>query len=78
MDKKNCGQVTIPTVDNTSPCDDFTYAQCVIVDRESNFIDHIPNNNLNEYLILLEDKLRRMELTLRALENNILNNTPQV
>lgn len=75
--KKNCGQVNTPDVDNTSPCDDFLQAECIVIERESDFVDNIPNGNLNDYLILLEEKLERMEILVRGLEQLIIN-TPQV
>lgn len=65
--KKNCTQVTIPEVDNSSPCDDFMYSECVIVNRQSKFIHNVPGGNLNEYLELQENKILKMQNTITLL-----------
>lgn len=79
--KKNCTQVAIPQVDNTSPCDDFVYSECVIVNRKSKFIKNIENHDLNEYLTLLENKLITMQLRITKLEkiiHHITVNMPEI
>lgn len=69
--KKNCTQVVIPTVDNTSPCDDFMLSQCVIVDNISSYVKNVEGGNLNEYHELLENKMKIMELEIKKLKKII-------
>lgn len=69
MAKKNCKQVNIPVVDNSKDeCEFFVSSECVAVDRKSMFIKNVYGDDLNEYLELLENKLRRMELQIKKLE----------
>ena len=65
--KKNCTQVTIPEVDNSSPCQDFNYSECIIVNRKSHFIDNIPGEDLNKYLERQENKILKMQNTITLL-----------
>lgn len=60
MAKKNCGQINIPEVDNSSNCDSFNYSECIIVTHRSKFVKNKPGGNLNEYLQLLDDKMNKM------------------
>lgn len=65
--RKNCTQVVTPEVDNSSPCEDFNYSECIIVNRKSNFINNIPGGNLNEYLEIQENKILKMQNTITLL-----------
>lgn len=81
MAKKNCGQVNTPEVDNSSPCSDFMYSECVIVNRKSKFIKNVQNHDLNEYLELLENKLIRMQFQINKMEQiikHITVNLPEI
>lgn len=62
---KNCGQTTIPEVDNTNPCDDFIYSECVIINRKSELIKGAKGMTGNEYLAALEGEVRKLNLELR-------------
>lgn len=66
-----CGQVNIPETNNTSPCKDFNYSQCIIVDRLSKYVKNVEGANLNQYHELLENKIKIMELKIKTLENII-------
>lgn len=66
--KKTCGQVNIPTVDNShDECEDFTKSSCVHVNRKSAFINNVPDEDLNVYLEQLENKLLKMQNTISML-----------
>ena len=73
--KKNCGQVNIPEVDNTNPCNDYIESGCVIMNRNSNYVKSHDNDTLNEYLTSLESKLRKLEIRTKFLETVIKNQT---
>lgn len=76
--KKNCGQVNIPEVDNTNPCNDYIESACVIMNRNSTYVKSYEDSTLNEYLTSLEGKLRKLEIRTKLLETIIKNqnNTP--
>lgn len=67
----NCGQINIPTVDNSSPCGEFIISECVIVNRKSNLIKNIKDHDLNEYLTLLENKIKVMDLHIKKIDKII-------
>ncbi len=71
--KKNCGQVNIPTVDNTNPCNDYIESGCVVMNRDSTYVKSYKNDTLNEYLVKLEVKLRKLEIRTKFLETVIKN-----
>lgn len=79
--KKNCTQVVIPEVDNSSPCDDFILSECVIVDRISPYIKNVEGGTLNEYHELQENKMRIMENEIKKLKKIITfisTNLPEI
>ena len=66
----NCGQVNIPTVDNSQDeCDYIISSKCVIVNRRSTFIRNMPGHDLDEYLQLLDDKINKMQNQIKVLTN---------
>ena len=69
--KKGCGQVNTPEVDNSSPCDEFIYSECVIVNRKSSLLKNIEGDNLNSYNQKLENYIKVLELRLKRAENII-------
>lgn len=72
--KKTCNtQVNIPEVDNSSPCEDFVYSECTIVNRKSKIFKNTEDKSLNVYLDNLEDELRRTRLRLTTLEKLVKN-----
>lgn len=69
--RKNCTQVFIPEVDNTSPCDDFNYSECILVNRDSLLLKNVKDENLNYYMELLENKILKMQNTISLLVKKI-------
>lgn len=69
--KKNCTQVSIPQVDNSSPCEDFNWTECIISNRNSNLVKIAPESNLNEYLDLLEKHILKMQNTIASLTKKV-------
>lgn len=67
--KKTCAQVHIPVVDNTSPCDEFMYSQCVIVNRRSPVLKNPTDSDLNTYHELLDKKLMQLNNMLIQIKN---------
>ena len=65
---RKCNQINIPEVDNSSPCDDFVYSECVIVNRKSKILKDIENEDLNNYQLKLENYIKVLELRLRKAE----------
>lgn len=79
MENKSCGQVSIPSVDNTNPCTSFTPSGCLIVNRISPYVKNLPGENLDDYLIKMEGLIKRQELRIKILETIVKNltiNTP--
>lgn len=58
--KKNCTQVVTPDVDNSSPCKDFNWSECIILNKDSRVVNLPPDSNMNEYIYLLEGEILRM------------------
>lgn len=67
MAKKNCNQVNTPTTDNSSPCKDFNYSECITMNRDSKIVKNIPDSNLNDYLGLLENQILLLQNKITAL-----------
>ena len=78
MSHRVCGQVNIPTTDDSSPCTDFQLSQCVIVDRISPLLHNVEGGNLNDYHILMENRVRRLELEIKLLKNIIKHISSQL
>lgn len=68
---KNCGQTTVPETDNTSPCDEFLYSECIVINRKSSLIRGAKGMTGNEYLDALEGEIRRLKLELKT-NNSII------
>lgn len=73
MVKKICGQVNKPTTDDSSPCKEFNYTECVISNRKSDLIKNAKGMNLNEYLTSLEGEIRRLKLENKNIQKIIAN-----
>ena len=81
MSKIGCGQVVVPTVDNTSlECDEFVGSKCVKVDYNSTFFDGIVEPTLYDFFEQFEkilkdfkksDLSQKMEMT--NLKNEVKN-----
>lgn len=69
--KKGCGQINIPEVDNSSPCEDFIYSECVIINRKSSLVKNIEGYDLNNYSQKLENYIKVLEMRLKKAENMI-------
>ena len=67
MAKKNCNQVHTPTTDNSSPCIDFNYSECITMNRDSKIVKNIPDSSLNDYLTLLENQILILQNKIAAL-----------
>lgn len=78
MAQKICGQVHIPETDDSSPCTDFQLSQCVIVDRISPLLHNVEGGNLNDYHILMENRIRRLEIQVKLLKNIIKHISSQL
>lgn len=62
MSKKGCGQVAIPTVDNTLlECDDFSYSSCIIVKEQCKKIGNLEGENLDDFIKRLCNKLSKVD-----------------
>lgn len=70
---KNCGQTNIPQVNNESPCTDFIYSQCVILNKKSDIFKNIKGLDLNEYTTLLEGEIRLLRLENKRITKIIAN-----
>lgn len=78
---KNCGQVNIPEVDNESPCEDFVYSECIILNRKSELIRGTKGMDGNEYLTALENEVRVLKIdnkNIRKILANIITMFPEV
>lgn len=79
MAKKTCGQVNIPTVNNTKrACEQLFSTDCVIVDKQYNKLDNISGNdltklleNLNSRLAYLDNVNFQLETRIEVLEQKI-------
>ena len=80
MNKKICGQVSIPTTDNNSPCTSFMPLECVILDDKKRLVRTYPGETLSSYITKLENEFRSYKAKLKMLENKveilINNSTP--
>lgn len=61
----NCNQNEEPTVDNTSPCCDYLYSECLVINRRSDLIKGAKGMSGNEYLAALEGEIRKLRLELK-------------
>ena len=62
MSKIGCGQVVVPTVDNTSlECDEFVGSKCVKVDYNSTFFDGIVEPTLYDFFEQFEKNIKRFQ-----------------
>jgi hypothetical protein len=79
--KKNCTQVKTPEVDNSSPCDDFIYSECVILNRKSELLKNIQDKSLNDYMEKLEGEIRLLKLentNIKKIIKNLITIIPEV
>ena len=67
--KTGCSQVNIPEVDNSSPCTDFIYSECVTVNRRSPVLKNPKNSDLNTYFDLLDKKLMQLNSMIIQIKN---------
>lgn len=76
-----CGQINIPETDNSSPCKDFMYSECVKIDRKSNLIRGSKGMTMNEYSIALESEIRLLKLqnkNMKQILENLITMFPEV
>ena len=72
MAKKNCKQINIPVVDNSKDeCDFFVFSDCVSVTRKSSLINNIPGDDLNVYLEMLENIIKKQRAQIKLLIDKI-------
>lgn len=63
----------IPEVDNSSPCNDFIYSECVIISRKSDIIKSSKGMTADEYLTNLENEIRKLKLENKNINKIIAN-----
>lgn len=67
--KTGCSQVNIPKVDNSSPCTEFIYSECVTVNRRSPVLKNPKDSDLNVYFDLLDKKLMQLNSMIIQIKN---------
>ena len=71
---KACGQVSIPTVDNSAlSCEEFTLSQCVIVEQICGKVGNLEGENLNQFIERLCAKFTKLDNQIIALNQKINN-----
>lgn len=74
-----CGQVTIPTVDNTAlDCDDFTLSTCVKVVQKCTKVGNLEGENLDKFIQRLCNKIAKMDNEIYILKQKVKALTPEV
>ena len=64
MSKIGCGQVVVPTVDNTSlECDEFVGSKCIKLEYNSTFFDGIVEPTLYDFFEQFEKILKDFKKT---------------
>lgn len=72
MAKRNCKQVNIPVVDNSKDeCEFFVFSDCVSVTRKSSLINNVPGDDLNIYLEMLENIIKKQRAQIKLLIEKI-------
>lgn len=77
MANNNCGQVSMPILDESqAKCTTFNYSTCIEVDERCNKIGNLPGDSLNDFIRKLCEKIAKMdnEIFRISKENEILKN----
>ena len=74
-----CGQVNIPTVDNTNKaCEKIVPSDCTLINTDSSVLDIQLGDSLTKLIINLTNKLSQQDIKIYELEQEIeiLKNPP--
>ena len=69
---KNCGQVSIPKIDNTQlECDEFLNSSCVIIKQQCKKIGNLEGENLDRFIERLCNRLSKFDNEIYDLNQQI-------